>query len=72
MGINIGSIIVNPWNTEELATAIHEAVTMSEPQRTLNHQKLYRYVTRYTAAYWGTSFVNELRVIINNASIHLM
>ncbi|CAG8662789.1 2387_t:CDS:2, partial [Paraglomus brasilianum] len=43
-----GSIIVNPWNTEELATAIHEAVTMSEPQRTLNHQKLYRYVTDAT------------------------
>lgn len=56
-----GSIIVNPWNTEELANAIHEAVTMPEDIRKVNHQKLYRYVTKYTAAYWGVSFVNELR-----------
>ncbi|KAI9013919.1 glycosyltransferase family 20-domain-containing protein [Phycomyces nitens] len=56
-----GSIIVNPWNTEELANAIHEAVTMPEDVRKANHQKLYRYVTKYTAAYWGLSFVNELR-----------
>ncbi|KAF9960319.1 Trehalose-6-P synthase/phosphatase complex synthase subunit [Modicella reniformis] len=56
-----GSIIVNPWNTGELANAIYEAVTMSEETRKTNHQKLFRYVTKYTAAYWGISFVNELR-----------
>ncbi|ORX62168.1 hypothetical protein DM01DRAFT_1403862 [Hesseltinella vesiculosa] len=56
-----GSIIVNPWNTEEMANAIFEAVTMPEDTRKANHQKLYRYVTKYTAAYWGASFVNELR-----------
>jgi trehalose-6-phosphate synthase len=57
----IGSIIVNPWNTGELANAIYEAVTMPEETRKTNHQKLFRYVTKYTAAYWGLSFVNELR-----------
>lgn len=57
-----GSIIVNPWNTEEMANAIYEAVTMPDDTRQSNHQKLYRYVTKYTAAYWGASFVNELRV----------
>ncbi|KAF9973509.1 Trehalose-6-P synthase/phosphatase complex synthase subunit [Actinomortierella ambigua] len=56
-----GSIIVNPWNTHELAGAIYEAVTMPEDLRKSNHQKLFRYVTKYTAAYWGLSFVNELR-----------
>ncbi|CAO3615110.1 unnamed protein product [Cunninghamella echinulata] len=56
-----GSIIVNPWNTEEMANAIYEAVTMSDEARKSNHQKLYRYVTKYTAAYWGASYVNELR-----------
>ncbi|CAO3597887.1 unnamed protein product [Absidia cylindrospora] len=56
-----GSIIVNPWNTEEMANAIYEAVTMPDDIRQSNHQKLYRYVTKYTAAYWGASFVNELR-----------
>ncbi|KNC98814.1 alpha,alpha-trehalose-phosphate synthase [UDP-forming] 1 [Spizellomyces punctatus DAOM BR117] len=56
-----GSIIVNPWNTEELAQAIHDAVTMPDDVRKANHQKLYRYVTKYTAAYWGLTFVKELQ-----------
>lgn len=58
-----GSIIVNPWNTEGLANAIHEAVTMPEDLRISNFQKLYRYVTKYTAEYWGDSFVKELRLM---------
>ncbi|KAJ1961707.1 Trehalose-6-P synthase/phosphatase complex synthase subunit [Dispira parvispora] len=55
-----GSIIVNPWNTDDLASAIHRAVIMPADQRKQNHEKLYRYVTKYTAAYWGLSFVHEL------------
>lgn len=56
-----GSIIVNPWNTEELAQAIHDAVTMPDNARKANHQKLFRYVTKYTAGYWGLTFVQELK-----------
>ncbi|QSS51129.1 alpha,alpha-trehalose-phosphate synthase [Histoplasma capsulatum var. duboisii H88] len=55
-----GSIIVNPWNTEELANAFQEAVTMSDEQRTLNFSKLDKYVSKYTSAFWGQSFVSEL------------
>ncbi|KAF2101782.1 glycosyl transferase [Rhizodiscina lignyota] len=55
-----GSIIINPWNTEELADAIHDAVTMSEEQRAANYQKLSKYVNKYTSAWWGQSFVQEL------------
>ena len=69
-----GSIIVNPWNTEELAQAIEDAITMSDEQRAINHVKLYKYVTRYTSQYWGiqtsetrlmkgNTFVTELRKI---------
>ncbi|KAK9459956.1 glycosyl transferase [Lipomyces oligophaga] len=58
-----GSIIVNPWNTEELADSIYDAMTMSEDLRLLNQQKLFRYVSKYTAAYWGESFVNEMKRI---------
>lgn len=43
-----GSIIVNPWNTEELAEAIHDAVTMGDEQRAINHQKLSKYIKKYT------------------------
>ncbi|KAI5302404.1 Trehalose-6-P synthase/phosphatase complex synthase subunit, partial [Ascosphaera atra] len=55
-----GSIIVNPWNTEELAGAFQESVTMSNEQRALNFQKLDKYVNKYTSAFWGQSFVAEL------------
>lgn len=55
-----GSLIVNPWNTEELANAIHDAVTMSPEQRETNYRKLERYVFKYTSAWWGQSFVTEL------------
>jgi len=43
-----GSIIFNPWNTEELAGALHDAVTMSDEQRANNFEKLYKYVCKYT------------------------
>ena len=43
-----GSITVNPWNTEELAGAICDAVTMSSEQRAFNYAKLNKYVSKYT------------------------
>ena len=43
-----GSILVNPWNTEELASAIQEAVTMSSEHRAINYAKLHKYVNKYT------------------------
>src|SRR5436190_23821837 len=43
-----GSIIINPWNTEELAAAFQEAVTMGDEQRALNFCKLEKYVFKYT------------------------
>lgn len=62
-----GSLIVNPWNTEELAGAIHDAVTMGDEQRAINYQKLERYVMKYTSAFWGQSFVAELTRISEKA-----
>lgn len=56
-----GAIIVNPWNTEELADAYYDALMLNEETRLGNHQKLFRYVTKYTAAFWGQSFVADLR-----------
>ncbi|KAK4050701.1 Trehalose-6-P synthase/phosphatase complex synthase subunit [Microbotryomycetes sp. JL201] len=55
-----GSLIVNPWNTAETAHAINRALTMDSAAREDNHQKLSRYVSKYTAAHWGTGFVAEL------------
>ncbi|MCJ1399310.1 Trehalose-6-P synthase/phosphatase complex synthase subunit [Xylographa trunciseda] len=62
-----GSLIVNPWNTEELAGAIHDAVTMGDEQRSVNFEKLDKYVQKYTSAWWGQSFVGELTRISEQA-----
>ncbi|KAF2858874.1 glycosyltransferase family 20 protein [Piedraia hortae CBS 480.64] len=58
-----GALIINPWNTEELAGAIHDSVTMSDDQRGSNYEKLVKYVNKYTSAWWGENFVSELRKI---------
>jgi trehalose 6-phosphate synthase len=63
-----GSLIVNPWNTDDMAEAIHDAVTMSEERRKSNFEKLHKYVMKYTSAFWGQSFVGELSKISEQAS----
>ncbi|KAJ9090090.1 Trehalose-6-P synthase/phosphatase complex synthase subunit [Entomophthora muscae] len=55
-----GSLIMNPWDTEDMADTIYTAMTLSPESRKENHQKLFRYVLKYTAAYWGLNFVREL------------
>ncbi|KAI7460347.1 glycosyl transferase, partial [Hortaea werneckii] len=62
-----GSLVVNPWNTEELADAIHDSVTMGEEQRAVNYQKMAKYINKYTSAWWGETFVTELTRISEQA-----
>ncbi len=58
-----GSIVVNPWDSQQVADAIHEAVTMDGVVRAENHKKLFKYVNKYSAAYWGSSFIREMAKI---------
>ncbi|KAF8307744.1 alpha,alpha-trehalose-phosphate synthase t [Clavulina sp. PMI_390] len=55
-----GSIVVNPWDSQQVADAIYEAVTMDSGARAENQRKLFKYISKYSSAYWGTSFVKEL------------
>ncbi|KAI5478770.1 alpha,alpha-trehalose-phosphate synthase, glycosyltransferase family 20 protein [Pseudohyphozyma bogoriensis] len=56
-----GSLIVNPWNTAEVANAIQKALTMPAETREDNYRNLFKYVSKYTASHWGTTFVAELQ-----------
>ena len=62
-----GSIVVNPWDSQQVADAIHEAVTMDAEQRAENHRKLFKYVNKYSAAFWGSSFIREMSRIKTDA-----
>lgn len=53
-------LCITQWNTDELANGIYEAMSMDRDQRAVNHEKLFRYVTKYTAAEWGLAFLSEL------------
>lgn len=37
-----GSIVVNPWDSQEVADAIFEAVSMPADTRAINHDKLFK------------------------------
>jgi len=58
-----GSIVVNPWDSQEVADAIFQSVSMDADTRAENQRKLFKYVTKYSAAYWGNSFVREMTKI---------
>jgi trehalose 6-phosphate synthase len=61
-----GSIVVNPWDSQQVADAIHEAVTLDAAVRAENHRKLFKYVNKYSAAFWGSSFIKEMSKIDTN------
>lgn len=37
-----GSLVVNPWDSQQVADAIFEAVTMDADTRAENHRKLFK------------------------------
>ncbi|ONK55399.1 uncharacterized protein A4U43_UnF3830 [Asparagus officinalis] len=55
-----GAIRVNPWNTDATAEALNEAISMSESEKQLRHEKHYKYVSTHDVAYWAKSFLLDL------------
>ena len=64
-----GALIVNPWNNDELSDAINEALTLLPEKKQANWEKLYKYISKYTSAFWGENFVHELVNTGNNNNI---
>lgn len=61
----VGALIVNPWSADELSQAIYESLTLPEEKRIVNHERLFQYISKYTSAFWGENFVQELMRIDN-------
>ena len=57
------AIRVNPWNIEQLANALHDALTVPDKERALKHWKMFHYVTKHTAGFWAQSYITELQQI---------
>jgi len=56
-----GSVLVNPWNFEQIADSINEALTLSPREKEKKFKHLWEFISRHTASYWGESFIRELR-----------
>ncbi|KAJ7956261.1 putative Trehalose-6-phosphate synthase [Quillaja saponaria] len=55
-----GAIRVNPWDIDAVADALNLAITMSNVEKQLRHEKHYRYVSSHDVAYWAYSFAQDL------------
>ncbi|KAG6478204.1 hypothetical protein ZIOFF_061638 [Zingiber officinale] len=55
-----GAIRVNPWNIETTGEAMNEAISLSDGEKQLRHEKHYRYVNTHDVAYWSKSFMQDL------------
>ncbi|EPQ30769.1 uncharacterized protein PFL1_01670 [Pseudozyma flocculosa PF-1] len=51
---------INPWNTKQVANAIHKALTMDESERVQRWTDLHRVVVTQTAQHWITSLLGHL------------
>lgn len=55
-----GAIRVNPWNTNDIATALDYALNLMPKDREYRHMNLLRYVKTHSASFWGKSFLTDL------------
>ena len=65
-----GALIVNPYDAEGVADALHNALAMKVTERRLRHHALGRYVNTYTASLWGRRLVRELRLARERTAAH--
>ncbi|CAM8988859.1 unnamed protein product [Rhodiola kirilowii] len=56
-----GAIRVNPWNVDAVAESMDSALTLSESEKAMRHEKHYRYVSTHHVGYWAQSFLQDLQ-----------
>jgi trehalose 6-phosphate synthase len=54
------AIIVNPYDTENMAERLHRALTMPLPERRRRHATLLRHIKTHDAKAWSDAFVSAL------------
>ena len=58
--LGAGALLVNPWNVNDMAAAIEDALTMPESERRERQRQNFTHVTIHTAQAWADTFVSEL------------
>jgi len=60
--LGCGSIVINPWNIDDVASALHTALTMDLKQRQTHQKILNNIITKNTVQYWANSFLQTLQI----------
>jgi len=59
--LGAGALLVNPYNTDEVASALHEALNMPLQEREQRFDYMYQHINMHTAQTWAEKFVGSLR-----------
>ncbi|KAK3435514.1 probable alpha,alpha-trehalose-phosphate synthase [UDP-forming] 11 [Eucalyptus grandis] len=55
-----GATRVNPWDIDSVAEAMNSAITTSDSEKLLRHDKHYKYISSHDIEYWARSFDQDL------------
>lgn len=59
--LGAGALLVNPYNTDEVASALHEALNMPLQEREQRFDYMSTHINQHTAQTWAEKFVGSLR-----------
>jgi trehalose 6-phosphate synthase/phosphatase len=59
------AIMVNPFDYNGVANAIHDALNLTKEEKIVKHQLLYDHVTKHNAEFWAKSFLKGLKSTTN-------
>lgn len=63
-----GAILVNPWDTEAVTAALHQALTLEQTTKRQKHLHMYHCVSTFTLGRWIQSFVTQLSSAADTAA----
>ena len=58
--LGAGAVLVNPWNIEETAEALNEALNMEIEERQSRHEYCYNYICKADVHHWAQDFMKQL------------
>lgn len=59
--LGAGALLINPYNTDEVAQALDQALNMPKEERDMRFQYMSNHINTHTAQAWAEKFISSLR-----------
>jgi len=59
--LGAGAVLINPYNTDEVAQALDQALNMPKEERDMRFQYMSNHINTHTAQAWAEKFISSLR-----------